>query len=61
MLNSIKEEIIIKEKQLQEKFENLKQAKEKVETETKGIYFTKTLAVFEENLELATQLKEELY
>lgn len=61
ILTSIKEEITIKEKQLQEKFDYLKQAKEKVEEETKGIYFIKTLEVFEENLELAIELKDELY
>lgn len=61
ILTAIKEEIIGKEKILQEKFEYLKQAKEKVNEETKGIYFTKTLEVFEENLELATELKDELY
>ncbi len=61
LLTAIREEIAGKEKQLQDKFEALKQAKEKVDEQTKGIYFTKTLAVFEENLKIATELKDDLY
>lgn len=58
---SIEEQVRQKEDYLAEKQRLLKEAKEQVEIATKGIYFTKTLKVFEENLEIAKEFKDQLY
>lgn len=58
---SIEEQVRQKEDELGEKQKLLKEAKEQVEIATKGIYFTKTLKVFEENLEIAKEFKDQLY
>lgn len=61
ILESIEEQVRKKEDELAEKQRLLKEAKEQVEIATKGIYFTKTLKVFEENLEIAKEFKDQLY
>lgn len=58
---SIEEQVREKEDELAEKQRILKEAKEQVEIATKGIYFAKTLKVFEENLEIAKEFKDQLY
>lgn len=61
ILQSIQEQEKSKEREAEEKQKLLKQAKEEVEIATKGIYFTKTLQVFENNLEIAKDFREELF
>lgn len=61
ILESIKEQEKAKEQETEEKQILLKQAKEEVEVATKGIYFAKTLQIFEDNLEIAKEFREELF
>lgn len=61
ILQSMQEQERAKEQETEEKQKLLKQAKEEVENSTKGIYFTKTLQVFENNLEIAKDFREELF
>ena len=60
-LESLKEQEKTKEQETEEKQRLLKQAKEEVEVATKGIYFAKTLQIFETNLEIAKEFREQLF
>ena len=61
ILESLKEQVKAKEEEAKEKFVELKKAKEQVEIDTKGIFFNKTLQVFEQNLEDAKEFREDLF
>ena len=60
-LESLKDQEKSKEQETEEKQRLLKQSKEEVEVATKGLYFAKTLQIFEANLEIAKEFREQLF
>ena len=60
-IENISEQIKLQEKDLEIKQQKLKDIKEQIGLETKGIFFDKTLLIFKENLDIARDLKDIIF